>query len=548
MIDAERLAACKQVRNLTALGARHDAGLIRIYSGHMPNVDSILIENRLLAELHFEVPAFSQVANSVIERATEGVVKQRIISIPNPISAIACGTGKASFGRTFSADGSLLMQLDVPGDLVLDNTAIVLGAAVTLRRMSISVSWHEPTMTSTTSTELRQHRPTASRLHIAVHCVWAFWSPDAVWPADDSEASEEASMGRLFHAYAADRANSMARRPDQIAKDMSISLKESMKTVRNWIAAWEREMAPFLSQPILSVENPVIYDPRTHSARLHPGKDPRKVFEFLEPGEWSGAADLVLGDSCPTVIDWKTGQVEGTEAIEHNMQMRFLGTAVAAWIGAQTIRIMLAFVDEDMVRAETAVLGPADFLEVRATLADIQRAMDEKLAPNPGAWCRYCPARAFCPETRESIEQVDPSLNPEMDYPVVALPELIQDERHAAWMLSRLQRVRMAVDDVQRALQTWADANGGIRTDTGVWGRHEVPVERIRLNADGLVRMFEFPEAVRPSTSKEAIKDAARARGLSVADTLERVMTSLREVGATETITQVRYEERRRKQ
>jgi hypothetical protein len=402
--------------------------------------------------------------------------------------------------------------------------------------------------------------PSASQLHIANHCVWLFWSDEARWSSDHSEAAD---MGQLFHAHVANNIDAACFAPtlnvlrDEMTRAGGFEISDSnFAIVKRWCDVWERDAATILAErSSLGTELVFAYNPETDEARLLSDVHPRKAWEHLLPGEQSGAADVVLWErehpGAPhVVLDWKTGVLVNGEPVSvdpiaTHAQMRFLGLAVARVYLLESVQIVLAYIDEDGIRAETATLGEEDFSAIRADLQSIQARIKDYEEPNPGEWCKWCPARASCPTTAAAIGEMLPTLLNDLHlFRVVADTASIRSPEHATWMLGILRRVEMAVEDVESALRGWVNEHGGIHTESGMWHRKEIPIERIELNVAGLEIMSKLlPEAVRPVTSKKAIMTAARARRMPPQEIVERIMTELREVGATVASTQVRYEE-----
>jgi hypothetical protein len=315
--------------------------------------------------------------------------------------------------------------------------------------------------------------------------------------------------------------------------------------VCSWVAAWERDASSILSG-IWIPEMTFAYCPAADEGRELPGVNPRHAWRELRPDELSGAADVVVmnGRDSLEVWDIKTGRIDNVTPVAENAQLRFLSLAAARAYGRSRVRAGIAYVSEDGVQAETAEFGEAEFIEIRRDLVRMLERIDAHEPPHAGAHCRYCPARASCPTTLESISAIVPA-KPE-PWRVVSDRQAIQSDEHASWLLGMVRRVRQAADDVETALRVYADDTGGIQTGPGLmWCRREIAVERLSVNADAeaLLRA-DLPEALTLGVTKSSIEAAARARKLPVAKTKAEMLARLRAVGAVNESVTVRYEER----
>lgn len=125
-------------------------------------------------------------------------------------------------------------------------------------------------------------------------------------------------------------------------------------------------------------------------------------------GEWSGKPDVVAIDTAQghaVVIDYKTGRGDVTEAAG-NMQLRALAVLVSAEHWPE--RVTVAIVQPLAGAVSVCEYGPDELLaahnEIRAIIASIHQP-DAIRRPSAKA-CKYCKAKATCPEAREASLQM----------------------------------------------------------------------------------------------------------------------------------------------
>jgi hypothetical protein len=105
--------------------------------------------------------------------------------------------------------------------------------------------------------------------------------------------------------------------------------------------------------------------------------------------------------------------------------------------------------------------------------------------------------------------------------------------------------IRAAADAVETALKEYADSEGGIEVKPGVrWSRREYVTERITINDSARQTLErELPGALQVSTSKEAIRRAAKAAGLDAKAVEKELLATLRLAGAVKATTTAKYDE-----
>jgi hypothetical protein len=138
--------------------------------------------------------------------------------------------------------------------------------------------------------------------------------------------------------------------------------------------------------------------------------------------------------------------------------------------------------------------------------------------------------------------------------PIVGSASAIESMDHARYQYLTLRAAKAAIDQAWEAVRIYADQNDGIELGDG---RRYVKIEKTRETID-----LEGPQhvaamkavlgddatlAIEVSTSKTAIKDAARAAAKRTGDkiaSLERkTLDALRAAGAVKTSTSTTYEE-----
>ena len=120
--------------------------------------------------------------------------------------------------------------------------------------------------------------------------------------------------------------------------------------------------------------------------------------------QWSGKPDVVAIDTLQghaLVLDYKTGRGEVASA-EGNMQLRALAVLVA--VKHQLHKVMVAIVQPLAGAASVCVYTPKDLSRATQEALAILTAIHQPDAPRrPSAKaCRYCKAKATCPEAREA--------------------------------------------------------------------------------------------------------------------------------------------------
>lgn len=171
-------------------------------------------------------------------------------------------------------------------------------------------------------------------------------------------------------------------------------------------------------------------------AKVWPQRDPNKPFDFawLERAMdrqigrglgLTGHPDLVLGgESLALLVDYKTGRNEVAAAAD-NLQMRGYDVLIASKLDEDGLvpPVIYAAVIQPWAKPQFTLCRyePADHKKALAQIRKALRAASKPDAPRiPGeAQCRFCPAKAFCPEANAKLAEMVPST----DAPLESLPE-----------------------------------------------------------------------------------------------------------------------------
>ena len=125
---------------------------------------------------------------------------------------------------------------------------------------------------------------------------------------------------------------------------------------------------------------------------------------YWRANQWSGKPDVVAIDTLQghaTVIDYKTGRGEVASA-EGNMQLRALAVLVS--MEHKLDKVTVAIVQPLAGEASACVYKAEDLRKARTEISEILTAIhqpDATRRPSAKA-CRYCKAKATCPEAREA--------------------------------------------------------------------------------------------------------------------------------------------------
>lgn len=383
--------------------------------------------------------------------------------------------------------------------------------------------------------------PSASQLSLASKCLYP-WTPAAIW--QQGPAGQAAERGTRIHA-------AVAKILDPSSPDVS-GLSDEENAVANGAAAVIQQLCPIDAATTIPVEVALAYQPVTGEAKVL-GSNIGRNYSGLSNSWLVGTADVLwVEGGVVHVLDIKTGSIGNVQSAAQNNQLAALALYAARAYGADSAVVHLAFADAHGVAIESATLDEfaLDSVagELAALVADVQRG-DAK--PQPGAHCRWCPARGACPE----VVQVEGALvtGVKSSLPVVTEAAAIQGPDHAAYLLSMLRAVRDRADLVEAALKEYADKNDGIQMGDKRWQKREVTRESIELDDFGVAALRKVLghhalDAFTMSATKSSIQKAAKAvaaeHGLKAKQVESEALDALRALGAIKTSQSTRYEEK----
>lgn len=390
-------------------------------------------------------------------------------------------------------------------------------------------------------------KPTASSLDLAHECCYA-WAPGV---KRNSTGGAAASLGTAFHALASHVINhrlapSVVIDINGEAKRQNLS-EEQTDTLHRMAAGWREWWAASSDADGARAEVAFAYNPTNDTARELPPSELHRDYSQAKPDEFTGTADVVIvRPVAAAIIDWKCGQRRYVTVPKENRQLKLLALAAARAYDVDNVSVTLGFIDsEGGVQVETATF---DAFEL-AAIAGEMCALAAKLAGNPepqtGPHCTWCPAVASCPKSQLALAEIAP-IPPPAPFQVVTDPVAITGPDHATWLLHRWRAVKAAAAVVESALQAYSDAHQGIATGDGAtWRRSEVSVERINLDAKAKAALEQvLPNSIQFTTTKKAIRDAARDLKLPLKKTEDEVLALLRPLGAVRSSVTVKYEDK----
>lgn len=383
--------------------------------------------------------------------------------------------------------------------------------------------------------------PSASQLSLASKCLYP-WTPAAVW--QQGPAGYAAERGNRIHA-------AVAKILDPSAPDAEGVTGEE-QAIANHAASVIQQLCPVDAATTIPVEVALAYCPETGEAR-ELGTNLGRNYPELPEGWLVGTADaLWVSQGVVHVLDIKTGSRENVDPVSKNKQLAALALYATFAYEAHAAVVYLLFADAYGVAVESAALDAVALGETAREIAEMaEKVAEASNSPMPGAHCRWCPARAACPE----VVQVEGALvaGVRSSLPVVTEAAAIQGPDHAAYLLSMLRAVRDRADLVEQALKEYADQNGGIPMGDKRWQKREVVRESIDLDDFGVAALRKvlghhaldaFTMSATKSSIQKAAKAAAAEHGLKAKQVEGEALDALRALGAIKTSQSTRYEEK----
>ena len=319
-----------------------------------------------------------------------------------------------------------------------------------------------------------------------------------------------------------------------------------------WVEACFEVAPEVLTHPGVVAEPAYLWDVEWGRGELV-GVDIGRNYGSATSRGYCGSADYVLADGGEVaVLDVKTGFGEVTPA-ERNPQLLLLALAAASHHGTKDARVGLLFAPEEgKPRVEWATVTADDLrsfarrldvlaARLRATHDNPQRV--DLGAVHPGTPCRYCPARAACPEMARREKEA------------LAVPQqqrLVVTTENAGEVWAAVDRAKGVLDELKTACIQVALANGGVRMPDGKTRRqvsHEVEALEAQAVWEALAARWgaEVAKAgVGIDASKASVGravKAARAAGApgTAAQLTREVLDAVRQRGGVGTKTRTEW-------
>jgi hypothetical protein len=381
-------------------------------------------------------------------------------------------------------------------------------------------------------------------------CRGAF-APDVVWPP--SPPGRPAIYGTAFHTcaelwYASGEVNI-----EGVAARHGLGAEEAARLERAF-DGWSTSRVASLSDA--TPEWGAGYDTATGTVVLLPRGEGRAAYDGLPSTVICGTLDLVRVDAdskTGEVHDWKTGRSKLPKA-KDNYQLLFGALLLARAYDLDSVRVYLHTVDEDgELRTSEGEVDAIELDGIEAAVTRWQREATEGPTLNPGEHCMglYCPIRATCSKTTESIDELAPvPLTEGIVYPLTGA---IESAEQAMWILHRIKAVQSAVDLAEKAVRAYADERQGLEADGKWWGRHldtwtEPDLSTLDEAKLATLGRLGLHEAVEHKLGTTKLKAALKERGLKgkqLEAAYEFALEELTEANMTKTRTRAVYTARK---
>ena len=369
-------------------------------------------------------------------------------------------------------------------------------------------------------------RLTASRRELYSRCQY-FALPDVPWDDNSSAASDAGSEAHegfeaLHNGDEATLGESARRKVEALRPSLNAIQSTGTKSSAEVSFAW---------------------DPKTDEARIvGVGLSRAERDAKADPSHMTGTADLVVIQPRAAIAVWDYKHDSG-KGVDARAQLRTLALFAARAFGASTVETGVVLYGENDSRIVPGETLTALDLDMEADV--LRDALNQLVLlpppePQPGPWCKRCPAAAQCPATVDALAQAVPTTSLVRQH---RLSTIIASQEHAAWTLSAIDQVEAALKVIKGQLRAYADQHGGIPLPDGTeWSGQESKQERPLLDVPGalaLVQASGADAAVEYSTTWAALE---RALGKADAKILR---AKLAKMGATKTTKFPKYEARK---
>lgn len=393
-------------------------------------------------------------------------------------------------------------------------------------------------------------RISGSKLPLVSLCRGAF-APDVVWPP--SPPGRPAIYGTAFHTCAELWYASGEVDIEGVAARHGLGAEEAARLERAF-DGWSTSRVASLSDA--TPEWGAGYDTATGTVVLLPRGEGRAAYDGLPSTVICGTLDLVRVDAdskTGEVHDWKTGRSKLPKA-KDNYQLLFGALLLARAYDLDSVRVYLHTVDEDgELRTSEGEVDAIELDGIEAAVTRWQREATEGPTLNPGEHCMglYCPIRATCSKTTESIDELAPvPLTEGIVYPLTGA---IESAEQAMWILHRIKAVQSAVDLAEKAVRAYADERQGLEADGKWWGRHldtwtEPDLSTLDEAKLATLGRLGLHEAVEHKLGTTKLKAALKERGLKgkqLEAAYEFALEELTEANMTKTRTRAVYTARK---
>jgi len=242
---------------------------------------------------------------------------------------------------------------------------------------------------------------------------------------------------------------------------------------------------------------------------------------------WSGKPDAVyLYHGRALVIDYKTGRNRVSSA-EENLQLRALAVLVHEVLGASDITV--AIIQPLAGKPTLCWYGPSDVaqavIEIKDLMARIITAGQPRIPTADG--CKYCKAKAVCPEAREAA-LAPPLRNQPLDLTPYAIAATLTDKTLSEFLL-RAPQAEAVIDacraEARRRLEQ-GETIPGWKLKPGATRETITQPNKVFdrfISIGGTVDLF-MPSI---TVSKTKLKDAIKATTGSKGKALEAEMDAL---------------------